>query len=83
VGTAPREAREARPATDDDWIALESELGEALGRIRVLEAELSRYQDRAARWTRLRGSALGRFARRVRRARVALGRRVRRLLERR
>lgn len=56
----------------DDLVGHEARLGEALGRVEVLEAELRRHQDALADADRILGSRTGRFLRAWHRLRALL-----------
>jgi hypothetical protein len=56
----------------DDLIGHEARLGEALGRIELLEADLARYRDAVADAERLLGSRTGRLLRAWHRLRALL-----------
>jgi hypothetical protein len=56
----------------DDLIGHEARLGEALGRIELLESDLARYQDAVAEAERLLGTRTGRLLRSWHRLRALL-----------
>jgi hypothetical protein len=60
--------------TRDELIAAEAQLGESLGRIRVLETELGRYQEAAGQLDRLARSPVWRYQRLYERFRGMAGR---------
>jgi hypothetical protein len=60
--------------TRDELIAAEAQLGESLGRIRVLETELGRYQEAAGQLDRLARSPVWRYQRLYERLRAMAGR---------
>ena len=64
--------REELLLTRDDIVGHEARLGEALGRIEVLEAELRRHQDALAGAERILGSRTGRLLRAWHRVRALL-----------
>ena len=64
--------REELLLTRDDIVGHEARLGEALGRIEVLEAELRRHQDALAGAERILGSHTGRLLRAWHRVRALL-----------
>jgi hypothetical protein len=68
------ELQEELLQTRDELIATEAQLGESLGRIRVLETELGRYQEAVGRLDPRTGSPVWRYKRLYRRLRGTAGR---------
>jgi hypothetical protein len=68
------ELQEELLQTRDELIAAEAQLGESLGRIRVLETELGRYQEAAGQLDRLARSPVWRCQRLYERLRGRAGR---------
>jgi hypothetical protein len=68
------ELQEELLQTRDELIAAEAQLGESLGRIRVLETELGRYQEAAGQLDRLTRSPVWRCQRLYERLRGRVGR---------
>ena len=68
------ELQEELLQTRDELIAAEAQLGQSLGRIRVLETELGRYQEAAGQLDRLTRSPVWRCQRLYERLRGRAGR---------